>query len=501
MGMMQKLRRLIAIGWAFLQRNLFFTLYQDVYHRHISDQDCSCEADQQLRQRAVKLREAFEELGPTFIKLGQVLSRRPDLLPQAYILELETLQDRAAPLAFAEIQQALRRRCICGEQMRRGAPDPRCLHCHPLEAVFERFDAEPLASASLAQVHRARFQGEEVVVKLLRPGVLDRMNLDLSIIWRVKGFLIRVLDLGRTIDADSFFAEFQRRLEQEVDLKAEALNVERFRGLQHSEPQVRAPKVYWGFARSDLLVMEYLQGEPIQTARARPDEQRKALARLILRNFLKQIFVDNFFHADPHPGNILLLRDGSIGYLDFGAMGRLDRPSRCRMQELFHAMISGNADEAARAVLKLGNTDPAAVDQEGLQLDVERLIQLCRIQSGGRWTDQIVETARRHGIRLPKAMILLTKGLVLVESLALELDPEVNLMQELEALGKDVAFEEIKERLSIDLREIEEDYSTLLTELPALLRRWLGAHEGGSLKAKKQGWFSVRKAMERREAR
>src|SRR5262249_36590584 len=184
-----------------------------------------------------------------------------------------------------------------------------------------------------------------------------------------------------------------------------------------------------------------------------PDEQRKVLARLILRNFLKQIFVDNFFHADPHPGNILLLQDGSIGYLDFGAMGLLDRPTRRRVQELFHAVIAGNADEAARAVLKVGNTDPATVDQEVLQLDVERLIQLCRFQSGGRWTDQIVETARRHGIRLPKAMILLTKGLVLVESLTLELDPEVNLIQELEALGKEVAFEGIKERLSIDLRE------------------------------------------------
>jgi ubiquinone biosynthesis protein len=351
----------------------------------------------------------------------------------------------------------------------------------------------------LAQVHRARFRGQEVVVKLLRPGVVDVINLDLSILWRLKGLVLRVLDLSRNIDADAFFWEFQHRLEQEVDLKAEALNIERFRGLQHNEPRVRAPRVYWGFKRSDLLVMEYVEGEPIRTASTRPADQRKALARLILGNFLKQVFVDNFFHADPHPGNLLLLRDGAIGYLDFGAMGRLDRATRRQMLLLFHAVVSADAEEAATAVLRLGNTDVAAMDQEALQLDVERLIQLYRVEGGGRWTDQIIVTAHRQGIRLPKSAITLAKGLVLVESLALELDPELKLMQELEALTGDMAVEEVKERLSIDLPEMLTNYSTLLAELPALVQRWLSEHEGRSLKAKKRGWFSLRQATERRE--
>jgi EmrB/QacA subfamily drug resistance transporter len=251
-------------------------------------------------------------------------------------------------------------------------------------------------------------------------------------------------------------------------------------------------KVYWGFERSDLLVMEYLQGEPIRTARALPTEQRKVLAFLILRHFLKQIFVDNFFHADPHPGNILLLRDGVIGYLDFGTMGRLDRASRRGMQQLFDAMIAGDADEAARAVLKLGGTNAFAVDQEALQLDLERLIQLYRVQDGGRWTDQIIETARRCSIRLPKSVIPLTKGLVLVESLALELEPEVNLMQEIEAIVGEVALEGIKDKLSVEIPEILESYSTLLAELPTFLQRWLAEREGGASQANKRGWFSRR---------
>jgi ubiquinone biosynthesis protein len=274
------------------------------------------------------------------------------------------------------------------------------------------------------------------------------------------------------------------------------LNIERFRGFQTTEPQVKAPKVYWGFERSDLLVMEYLQGEPILAALDRPPREREALVHLLLRNYLKQVFVDNYFHADPHPGNILLLGEHTIGYLDFGAMGRLDRPTRRHMQQLFHAVVGGDVDEAARVLVQLGQADAAPVDRETLPLDVERLIQLCRVQGGLRWTDEIIETARRHGIRLPQSMIALTKGLVLIESLALQLDREVNLRQELEALSQEVAVEGLKERVSIDLPELLESYDTLLQELPALLRRWLREHAQADLQEPR--WlFSRRKGVER----
>jgi ubiquinone biosynthesis protein len=278
-----------------------------------------------------------------------------------------------------------------------------------------------------------------------------------------------------------------------VDLQAEALNIERFRSLQQGDPQVRAPTVYWGFQRSDLLVMEYLQGKTIRTATAWPKVQRKALANLILHNYLKQIFVDNFFHADPHPGNILLLQQDQIGYLDFGSMWRLDRATRRSVLQLFHAVVNADTEEAAAAVLTLGHTH-AAVDHETLQLDLERLIQLYRVEGGGRWTDQIVETARRHSIRLPKSVIALTKGLILIERLALELDPELNLMQQIESVVGEMTVTEVKERLSIDLPEVFENYASLFTDLPGLVRRWLAEQQEGSLPAKTRGWFSRRKA-------
>jgi ubiquinone biosynthesis protein len=227
-------------------------------------------------------------------------------------------------------------------------------------------------------------------------------------------------------------------------------------------------------------------------------EPRQALASMILHNYLKQIFVDNFFHADPHPGNILLLDQGQIGCLDFGAMGRLDRATRRQMLHLFHAVVNAEAEEAATAVVKLGHT-AAVVDHEALQLDLERLIQLYRVEGGGRWTDQIILTARRHGIRLPKSVIAMTKGLVLIESLALELDPEFNLMQQIEALVGEMTVEEVKEKLSVDLPDLVENYSSLLTELPALVHRWLAEREGGALQAKPRGWFSRRRAAERRD--
>ena len=163
-------------------------------------------------------------------------------------------------------------------------------------------------------------------------------------------------------------------------------------------------------------------------------------------------------------------------------------------------VVNADAEEAAAAVLKLGHTH-AAVDHETLQLDLERLIQLSRVEGGGRWTDQVVETARRHSIRLPKSVIALTKGLILIESLALELDPELNLMQQIESVVGEMTVTEVKERLSIDLPEVFENYSSLLTDLPALLRHWLSEHEGKLLPAKTRGWFSRRKTMERRDER
>lgn len=348
--------RALRIVWALARRNLLWGLYRDLYRAHVRSEDCACEADLRFSRRAARLREALEELGPTFVKLGQVLSRRPDLVPRSYAKELEKLQDRAAPVPFRAIRAQLTARCICSEQLRHETHDPHCLHCLALDEVFESFDKTPVAAASLAQVHRARFQGKAVAVKILRPGVLDRINTDLAVLRRFRRLMLRGLGLAGSVDPREFFDEFRRRLQAELDLAVEGLNIDRFRDLRDPGGRVTAPRVFWEFRRSDILVMEFAEGRAISTASGLARARRRRLAQAVVRDYLKQILIDNFFHADPHPGNLLLAEGDTLVYLDFGAVGSLTAPVRAGMRQLFRSMLDGDADRAVRAVLALGPT-------------------------------------------------------------------------------------------------------------------------------------------------
>jgi ubiquinone biosynthesis protein len=471
MGVVSQLWRATRILWAFGRRNLFWGLYRDLYQGQLTNQDCGCEADRRVERRAARLREALEELGPTFVKLGQVLSRRPDLAPRAYLQELEKLQDQAGPVPFRAIRAQLVARCICAEQMRHEQHDPHCLHCVPFEKIFDAFDETPVAAASLAQVHRAVFRGHPVAVKVLRPGVLDRINTDLAIMRRCRRLLIGSLGLAGSLDPREFFETFRRRLQGEVDLKAEALNIDRFRANRDPEGPITAPNVFWEFRRSDLLVMEFVEGQPIGSAARLRRAARRKLAQALVRDYLTQIFVDDFFHADPHPGNLFLDRDHRLVYLDFGAMGQLGAAVRRQLYQLVRAMIEADPDRALRAVLGLGQTDAARVDMDGLRQELARIIYLCRSRPGSRWSDEMIEASRRYGIRLPRGVLALAKGLVLVESVALELDPAFSFFEELQAVAPQVGLHAAEERVTRDLPRLLEDYAEAIARLPALLHQ------------------------------
>jgi ubiquinone biosynthesis protein len=461
--------RALRILWTLGRRNLFWGLYRDVYLAHGANPDCQCEANRRLERRAVHLREALEELGPTFVKLGQLLSRRPDLAPRAYLAELGKLQDRARPVPWAAIRAQLERRCICGEQIRHEQHDRHCLHCRHLDEVFEAFEKTPVAAASLAQVHRAVFDGQPVAVKVLRPGVLNRIVADLAIMKRLARPLMRGLGIAGTLDAKEFFDEFRTRLLAEVDLQREALNMERFRLNRDPDGDVTAPGVFWEFRRSDLLVMEFVDGRPIETVMRGPQPKRARLARLLVRDYLKQVFVDNFFHADPHPGNLFVGKRETLVYLDFGSMGELSEELRRAMHQLMRAVVEGDADRAVRAVLRLGQADARDVDVEGLRQDLARVIYLCRSRPGSRWTDEILETARRHAIRLPRISVALAQGLLLVESVALELDSEFTFFEELQAMAPKLFLAAVEEELTRTLPRAVEEVVESLRHLPRLI--------------------------------
>ncbi len=479
---MNKTRRLLTILLVLYKRRLPLVLYQEVLRRRFAQADCLCEADPAILEHARRVRLALEDLGPTFVKLGQFLSRRPDLIPPPYARELARLQTAARPISFEDIERALRSHCICGERMRSGGErDPLCLHCNRLEEVFEGFEREPLASASLAQVHRATFRGREVAVKVLRPGILGLISADLDLMWSARRFLTRALGLQGSVDPDAFFAQFRRRLEQEVDLTAEALNIERFRANQRDNPTVTAPEVFWGFNRHDLLVTELLRGVPV-LSRVSAGRREPELAHRVEQSYLKQVYIDNFFHADPHPGNIFLLDDGRLAYLDFGAVGSLDTRTRLLAHRLFLATARGDAQGAQRAVMHLSQARLSPSEAQELRLALERVIAQVKISAGMRWTDQLLEIARRLRLPLPEGMVSLARGALLVESLVIQLDPEINLQREMEPFLKDIVRRDVRELLTSVLPDLVEDYVELLTRLPAALGQLLDRYslEAGS---------------------
>ena len=245
--------------------------------------------------------------------------------------------------------------------------------------------------------------------------------------------------------------------------------MERFRLNRDPDGSVTAPKVFWEFRRSDLLVMDFVEGRPIEAVMRGSRTKRERLARQLVRDYLKQVFVDNFFHADPHPGNLFVGKHEVLVYLDFGSMGELSHELRRAMHQLMRAMIEADGDRAVDAVLRLGRADPRTVDVDGLRQDLNRVIYLCRSRPGSRWTDEVLLTARRHAIRLPRTSVALARGLLLVESVALELDPEFTFFEELRAMAPKLMLAAAKEELTRTLPRTVEEIVESLRHLPRLI--------------------------------
>jgi ubiquinone biosynthesis protein len=457
-----------------MRYRLVWAIYRDVMRGHLTNPHCACEDDLRMTRHAHRLRQALESLGPTFIKLGQFLSRRPDLVPPVYVQVLTELQEKTPAVPFATARRRLEEVCICSRRAGKHEPKPTCLHCRRLEGVFTAFDPEPVASASLAQVHRAVYGGRQVAVKFLKPGVLDRLSVDLALLERLRWLISRVLGVDRNIPAAELIGEFRRRLLEEVNFEYEALNIARFRDSHPDTGPVRAPAVYWEFERADLLVLEFIDGASLRTWHGTPEERRR-LAQTIGKDFARQVCIDNFFHADPHPGNLFVEPNGRMVYLDFGAVGQLDRTARRAVLRLLRAILENDPELAVSAVLEVGQTDPAAVDIEELRADVDRIIQLYRRRGGAQWTDAVVQTARRHRIRLPRSIVLYAKAIMLNEALVNELDPGFEILPVVRRLVIPIIERELADlgtQLEHELPAVARAYAELVHDLPDMLRQW-----------------------------
>lgn len=366
---------------------------------------------------AARIRMALEELGPTYIKLGQLLSTRPDFVDVDLIDELARLQDNVAPLAYDEVEAVFRREF--GE-----TPD----------AVFAEFDREPLASASIGQVHRARLSGgEEVAVKIQRPGIQSVVEVDLEIMLHLATLMehhVEEIALHRPV---RIVEEFTRLMERELDYANEAASVERFARQFLGDDTVRVPRIHRPLCGERVLVMEYVEGIRLTDMDALDAAgiHRKRLVARGANLFLRQIFDHGFFHGDPHPGNLRALPGDILCLYDFGMMGRIDRIMRAHFVDLVYAVVQGDEVRATRVLLGLTECD-ASPDLRLLERDVNDLMgQYLHRPLGeievGRLLRQMLQIAGHHRMRIPPGIFLMLKVLSLIESIASRLDPDFDM--------------------------------------------------------------------------
>ncbi|MGD0815749.1 MAG: AarF/ABC1/UbiB kinase family protein [Verrucomicrobiota bacterium] len=409
-----------------------------------------------------RLRRAFEELGPAFVKLGQLLSTRSLLLPPPFIAELSKLRDQVPPIPFDQVLTVLNAEL--------GGPPAN---------FFTTIEEEPVGSASMAQVHRAvRLDGGNCVVKVQRPGIENIVRVDLEIMAHLAALLEDHVEGWKVHRPTAVVAEFARQMEQELDLTAEAAHIERFAHQFAGEPAIRVPKVFPETSTRRVLTMEYIEG--IKASRldllAAAALDGKVVATNITDLMMKQIFEHGFFHADPHPGNIQILPGNVICFLDFGMMGFLDLKTR----EMFAQFVIGIAqrDEGATAaaLLKLAHAelDPF---RPGFEADVAEFMHQHFYRSigemvFGKLVQNLFHLTRKHDLTLPADLSTVLKALSLMESLVCQLDPGHDILGQAKPFMQRVRIRQLGPRRFLrDWREFGGEAATFLREMPLEIRR------------------------------
>ncbi len=420
----------------------------------------------------VRIRKMLEELGPTFVKMGQILSTRPDLIPIEYLFELEKLQDSTEPVEYKEIKDVFENNLKC-----------------KIKDVFDYFEKEPIASASISQVHIASYKGEKVAVKIQKPGIEDKIHLDIGILYDIAELIERFVKEAKIYKPVRIVEEFEKAIRKEIDFSYEGRNIERFRENFSSFEGIIFPKVYKELTTNKVLTMEYIEGVKITEIDKIKGIDRKQIAEKGTEIILKQIFQDGFFHADPHPGNILITKDGKICLLDFGIVGKLTDEEKIEIIGLLTGVIKGDSEKILRIFETMGSLENEEIDRRKLKREIDDYLEKYRGISVREIDlnvlfDEIFSLMRKYSISIPANFSLLSRTVLTLEGVASIIYPEYNLFEYLQPYI--VEFMEKKERAKWVVKDTFKSISDIyyiLKELPETVE--------SSLKTIRKGYINV----------
>ncbi len=424
------------------------------------------------KSQAERMRLAFEELGGTFIKLGQILSTRPDLIPEEYLNEFKRLQDDANPIPFESVKKVL------ADELKIN-----------LEEAFAEIDEKPLGSASIAQVHKARLHdGTVVVVKVQREGIAELIETDLSILFSLADLMekyVKNLSFFRPKDVVS---EFSRAIREELDFMHEAQNCDKMRECFDDDPSGFVPMIYWDYTTKKVMVMDYVEGIKISDLDVLREKgyDFKKLAQMGMDSFFRMIFDHGLFHGDLHGGNIIVMSESKIALIDFGLVGELSEQLVEELANLFIALMSQDFDALARTYLKISPSSKS-VNEKAFAQDLEKLVKpwlnkpLNQINTGQIFLE-MAQVAMRHKLTLPRDLIVLAKTLVALEGIGRSLDPDFDVTtQAKEHAGRLIAERYKPERMLEELVKTLRNLTEMGKDMPRQLQRLMDKIEHGNI--------------------
>jgi len=421
-----------------------------------------------------RLRYALEELGPTFIKLGQLLSIRPDLIEPEYIFELEKLQNEVPPITFEEVLE------VCSQS---GLD---------IKQAFLFVNPIPLAAASIAQVHEAVLKsGEKVVLKVQRPGIEKIIETDLLILADMGRLLEKRTSWGKLYRLSEIVEELSVAIRQELNFEQEARNADLFHSNYQNDRNVLIPRVYWQYSSRRILTMEYIEGIKISdfAELKKANFKTSEIAENLLAALFTQIYEQGFFHADPHPGNIAIGANGQIIFYDFGQVGVLDDVTKEHCIDLLLGMIKYDVEGVTRALLAIGISSQY-VNREELRRDIAKLEQkyygmpLAQIKLGASMAE-LLELSTRYQVRIPANLSLVVKMLMTIESIIAQLDPQLSLVDIAEPYGRQVMLKRYSpDHIRRSLQGVALDYMRIIRNLPVSLEKIVSLVSEGEFKIK-----------------